>query len=465
MTKIRGSRLELFTADVSPEKQKIGKANALIQPNHKAYGQLNKHAYFSQSYADLHARPFPVSNVPLRVSQVCFLHQEGDSQAVELAHLHELCHRYSVNPPLANASCFYQKMGEYEIRWERHTEFSSYTFLIHDSGLKPFDCPPVALVPIDWLEGISGELIAAVHIDALSKDSVTLERDHLRQYFEGQRLMGSELHNGEAIILSALRLHEDNFNRILLVNSSLNECQSGRVLRALLEIEAYRNMTLLAFPLAQQVSVKVSKMESQLAMLLKKQKDIKSSNDEQQQLAELSSMAANIAEIIASSRYRFDAGSAYYEMVRSRLAELEEKDINELQTFSAFIDRRLSPAYRTVLAAKRRLDDLSSRVDRASDFLRTRIDMAIEAQNQALLTSMDKRAQMQFNLQQTVEGLSVIIMTYYVLALCKYLLDASSSLGYTFNREVALTLLMPVVLISVWMFSRRIKNAVKKIAP
>lgn len=277
--------------------------------------------------------------------------------------------------------------------------------------------------------------------------------------------MGSELHNGEAIILSALRLHEDNFNRILLVNSSLNECQSGRVLRALLEIEAYRNMTLLAFPLAQQVSAKVSKMESQLAMLLKKQKDIRSSDDEQQQLAELSSMAANIAEIIASSRYRFDAGSAYYEMVRSRLAELEEKDINELQTFSAFIDRRLSPAYRTVLAAKRRLDDLSSRVDRASDFLRTRIDMAIEAQNQALLTSMDKRAQMQFNLQQTVEGLSVIIMTYYVLSLCKYVLDASSSLGFTFNREVALTFLMPVVLISVWMFSRRIKKSIKKIAP
>ena len=176
-------------------------------------------------------------------------------------------------------------------------------------------------------------------------------------------------------------------------------------------------------------------------------------------------MAANIAEIIASSRYRFDAGSAYYEMVRSRLAELEEKDINELQTFSAFIDRRLSPAYRTVLAAKRRLDDLSSRVDRASDFLRTRIDMAIEAQNQALLTSMDKRAQMQFNLQQTVEGLSVIVMSYYVLALCKYLLDASSSLGVTFNREVALMLLMPVVLISVWMFSRRIKKSIKKIVP
>jgi uncharacterized membrane-anchored protein len=466
--------LELFTANVSTNDSETSenyeysevfgrsKINTQVKPGNKPYSQLNKHAYFSRSYADLHARPFPVSKVPLRVSQVCFLHQEDDSQATELLHLHELCHRYSVSPPSTNASCFYQKMGDYEIRWERHTEFSSYTFLVHDSGTEPFACPPIALVPIDWLEGISGELISAVHIDGLTKGSVALERYKLRQYFEGQRLMGSELHNGEAIILSALRLHEDNFNRILLVNASLNECQSGRVLRALLEIEAYRNMALLAFPLAQQVSGKVSKMESQLATLLKQQKDIKSSKDEKGQLAQLSAMSADIAELIASSRYRFDAGSAYYQMVKSRLAELEEKEINELQMISAFIDRRLSPAYRTVLAAKRRLDDLSRRVDRASDFLRTRIDMAIEAQNQALLKSMDNRAQMQFNLQQTVEGISVVVMTYYVLALCKYLLDATSSLGVTFNKPLVITLLMPIVLIGVWIFSRRIKKAIKK---
>jgi len=430
----------------------------------KQYSQLNKHSYFSQSYADLHARPFPVSKVPLRVSQLCFLHRKGvsqaESQAQELAHLQALCYRYSVNPPLVGASCFYQRIGEYEIRWERHTEFSSYTFLIHDHGPSPFECPPIALVPVDWLENIAGEIIAAVHIDALSADNIALERDTLRQYFEGQRLMGSKLHQGEATILSALRLHNDNFNRILLVNSSLNECQSGRVLRALLEIEAYRNMALLAFPLAQQVSVSVSAMESQLASILKKQKDITSASGEKEQLAQLSAMAADIAQLIASSRYRFDAGSAYYQMVQSRFAELQEQEIDELQTLSAFIDRRLSPAYRTVLAAKRRLDDLSSRVDRASDFLRTRIDMAIEAQNQALLQSMDHRAQMQFNLQQTVEGVSVVVMTFYVLALGDYLLDAMASVNVAINKPLVIAGMMPMVFISIWFMSRRVKKKI-----
>ncbi|SEK34131.1 Uncharacterized membrane-anchored protein [Colwellia chukchiensis] len=432
--------------------------------NHQHYSQLAKHSYFQQSYTDLHARPFPVAKAPLRVSQLCFLHDkaqpEATSRAEELAHLTALSSRYSVNPPLAGASCFYQCIGEYEIRWERHTEFSSYSFLIHERGPSPFQCPPVALVPVDWLDKIPGKIIAAVHIDALDAKDISLERDSLRQYFEGQRLIGAEIVSAQATILTALRLHKDNFNRILLVNSSLNECQSGRVLRALLEIEAYRNMTLLAFPLAQQVSSRVSAMESALANILNQQNHGQVASDEKARLAQLSKIAADVAELIASSRYRFDAGCAYYQMVQSRFAELQEQEIAELQTLNAFIDRRLSPAYRTVLAAKRRLDDLSSRVDRASDFIRTRIDMAIEAQNQALLQSMDRRAQMQFNLQQTVEGVSVVVMTFYVLALADYVLTALDDMVLPLHKSLILAGMLPLVLLSIWLLSRGVKKQI-----
>jgi len=445
------------------EKTMLSQDSLAENQPEQGYAKLTKHKRFQQNYADLHARPFLVSTMPLRISQLCFLHIDDDSHEDELVHLHGICQRYSVNPPMKNASCFYQKFGEFELRWERHTEFSSYTFLINDSTDKPFDYPPVALIPIDWLNSVPGEVISAVHIEALNTADVGMDRESLRQYFEGQRLMGSELHKGEALIYSAMRLHSDSFNRILLLNTCLNECQSGRVLRALLEIEAYRNMTLIAFPLAQEVSAKVSQMESQLAHLLKQQKGTRSAQDEKSQLTELSEMAATIAELIANSRYRFDAGSAYYQMVKSRLDELEEGEINELQSFDAFIDRRLLPACRTVQAAKRRLDDLASRVDRASDFLRTRIDMAIEAQNQALLTSMDKRARMQFNLQQTVEGLSVVVMSYYILQLCDYLLQAALSLGWQGDRSISITLLMPLVICAVWFLSRRIKKRLSRL--
>lgn len=429
----------------------------------KSYSQLAKHEHFKQNYLGLHARPFPVLAAPFRLSQLCFLHEEANSHENELALIRDICQRYSVNLPAMDASCFYQDFGEYEIRWERHTEFSSYTFLVNDCDEKPFNFSPIELLPVDWLQRLAGKVISAVHIEALNEKNIDLERENLRQHFEGQRLIGSNLHHGEASVYSAMRLHSDSFNRILLVNNNLNDCQNGRVVRALLEVEAYRNMALLAFPLAQEVSAKVSQMESQLARLLKAQNGRRNSADENAQLTVLSEMSAIIAELIANSRYRFDAGTAYYQMVKSRLGELEEREIAELQTLTSFVERRLSPAYRTVIAAKRRLDDLALRVDRASDFLRTRINMTIEAQNQALLQSMDRRAKMQFNLQQTVESLSVVVMTYYVLQLFDYMLQSASSFGWNINKTMSLTVLMPIVFTSVWFLTHRIKKRINNI--
>ncbi|MCV6611987.1 MAG: DUF3422 domain-containing protein [Amphritea sp.] len=428
------------------------------------YSQLRKHQMFTANYADLHTRPFQVANRPLRVSHISFLHGDDSAYEREFDHLRELCQRYSINPPQEGDSCFYQNFGEFEVRWERHTEFSTYSFTVYGEDTEPFRHPPVSMIPSDWIAKVPGEVISAVHIEVQNSLPDQLpDRETLRQYFEGQRLIASSLRDGAATVWSALRLHSDSFNRILVLNNTLTECQMGRVLRALLELEAYRNMMLLAFPEAQGVSRRVSHMESQLARLVREISGHRVPEEEQRQLTELSDLAAAIAELIAASRYRFDAGRAYYQMVQSRLEELEEGEINGLQTIAAFVDRRLSPALRTVEAAKNRLDDLAGRVDRASDFLRTRIDMAIEAQNQALLKSMDRRAQMQFSLQQTVEGLSVVVISYYILALMGYLLNAAYSYDLGFSKDRTIALMLPVVLFSVWILSRRLKKKIKRI--
>jgi len=53
---------------------------------------------------------------------------------------------------------------------------------------------------------------------------------------------------------------------------------------------------------------------------------------------------------------------------------------------------------------------------------RTRIDVELERQNRDLLASMNNRAKLQLRLQQTVEGLSVAAISYYVVSLLAYLL-------------------------------------------
>lgn len=446
------SSVELYDADIP---------QARTEAYHEPYPFM-LHDNFRASYAELHNRPFPVVSTPLCVSHIALKHDDSCTAAATREHLRALCERYSVNGPRDGDTCFYQDFGEFEVRWEQHFEFCSYTFIVHDQAAVPFQTPPIDLLPQDWLSSVPGQLIAAVNVEMRNALYEDVTPQVLRPWFEGQRLIGSRIAAGRASLWSGFRLHSDNFNRILVLSNDLNECQAGRVLRALLELETYRNMMLMAFPLAREISRKVTGMERQLADAVRQMGDIRSAEDERVRLNELSGMAAAISEMIADTRYRFDATHAYYDLVESRLAELEEREISELQTVRAFIDRRLLPAFRTVQAAQRRMDDLASRIDSASDFLRTRVDMSIEAQNHELLISMDRRAKLQLNLQQTVEGLSVMVLSYYLVALVEKLLGGVSIFAEGFNKPLAVAICVPVALGAVWGLSRRWKKRLKK---
>ncbi|MEO0920001.1 MAG: DUF3422 family protein, partial [Pseudomonadota bacterium] len=95
---------------------------------------------------------------------------------------------------------------------------------------------------------------------------------------------------------------------------------------------------------------------------------------------------------------------------------------------------------------------------RAANLLRTRIDVEVEKQNRNLLRSMDKRAKLQLRLQQTVEGLSVAAVSYYVVGLVAYILGGldTTSLGISYQAIVAAS--VPVVVIGIWMVVRRIRR-------
>ena len=103
-----------------------------------------------------------------------------------------------------------------------------------------------------------------------------------------------------------------------------------------------------------------------------------------------------------------------------RIAELRESRLPGLQTIEEFMARRFTPAVATCHTASQRLHGLSERVARASHLLSTRVDIARERQNQALLASMNRRARLQLRLQQTVEGLSVAAIVYYMAGLVGY---------------------------------------------
>ena len=129
------------------------------------------------------------------------------------------------------------------------------------------------------------------------------------------------------------------------------------------------------------------------------------------------------------------------------------------QTFSEFMMRRYEPAMRTVKSAEARLEAMSARAVRAANLLRTRVDVERSAQNQKLLESMDKRSDLQLRLQRTVEGLSVVAISYYAVSLAGYLLYPVAEASGLSKGVLTALVTLPVV-VTVWVLIRRLRKHV-----
>lgn len=122
------------------------------------------------------------------------------------------------------------------------------------------------------------------------------------------------------------------------------------------------------------------------------------------------------------------------------------------------MDRRFAPAMRTCQSVADRLGRLAERVNRASTLLRTRVDIALEDQSQSLLASVERSARRQLGLQQTVEGLSVAAISYYVLGLLSYALTALEHIRPVVPAKTVAGLAIPFVILAVWLGIRRLRQ-------
>jgi len=96
--------------------------------------------------------------------------------------------------------------------------------------------------------------------------------------------------------------------------------------------------------------------------------------------------------------------------------------------------------------------------------MRTRVELAIQSQNQQLLSSMDRRSKIQLMMQHTVEGFSVVAITYYLIGLLKFGLDSVYEAGVVFNKTLVLGIAIPVVMALVFLGVRVVHHHFIKMA-
>lgn len=411
---------------------------------------------------EVHARPFESLAAPLCASHLAMFSGEHAAPR-EQAHVAELCRRFgAAEPDFANGKHISLDLGPFRLRWERHSEFSTYTFFVAHAPASQdvFVCPAIGEVPAEWLDGLPGLTLAAVHLVFEPQTAPTRPLPELHMLFGTNNLVGCEAAGGAAEVYTDFSVREDGFCRILVKDRRLRERQAGRLIQRLLDIESYRNMALLALPVAQEVAPRLTQTEERLTELVSGLSGMKALQDEQALLRQLSDLAGETEQIGAATNYRFAAARAYYGILYSRIEELRESRIEGLQLVREFMDRRMAPAQNFCEAVRRRQQSLSNRISRAADLLRTRVDVALEDQNRQLLESMNQRARLQLRLQQTVEGLSVVVISYYLVGLIHYGLRGAHSSGVPLDVDLWTGIAVIPVVLLVWLTIKRARHLI-----
>lgn len=410
---------------------------------------------------EVHARAPSVGNLPVRASHLALL-LSSDEKMQERKHLATLCERFGVAPPEKEVDHFSATFNSFKIRWEQHGEFSTYSFFVHDMPKDPFADPALKKVPVDWMSQLSGQVIVAAHATIVSPVDINYNENadlaSLSAYFANNPVIGSRVTGGAASVFTDFRIHVDGFSRFLIINHDLRTEQAGRLLQRLFEIEVYRVMALLAFPIARKLRPVLNHADRQLYSITNAM--TRPDNNDGELLDELTTLAAEVENYISSNHFRFAAASAYYQLVGQRINDLREVRIQGIQTLGEFIKRRLEPAVNTCESVSHRFTLLSERVSNASQLLRTRVDIVIEKQNQGLLASMALRAKMQLRMQQMVEGISMVAITYYAASLIGKIAEALHVIGWKVNPEIVEGISIPFIWIIIAISIKRIHKII-----
>ncbi len=422
---------------------------------------LTPHPQRIALHNEVHARPYEQMTGPLVLSHLALLTPHGNASQ---EHLNSLLRARHLPLPAAEASYLSIDLGGLRLRWEKHTEFQTYTFW-HALRKAPssFDDTAVREVPADWLATLPGEWLVGLHL-LVTPTYEAAGESLARALLDENSLVGSSLIDGQAQVYTDFRLDAEGFARLVVCAAAMNPRRMGRAVQRLLEIETYRMAALLGLPVAREVAATLHDAERDLANLAG---EIRSAAraEEPALLRQLTQLAGRVESLYAHTHARFSASSAYFELVQRRIEELREVRHGGLQTLGEFMDRRLAPAMQTCAWAARREQALSERISRISSLLRTRVEIEQQQSSQDLLDAMNKRQKAQLLLQSAVEGLSVAAVTYYGAGLVGYLAKGAKVVGLPVAPDVAVALCIPLIAVGVWWGIRRLHRRAQVDAP
>ena len=411
--------------------------DAAPQPGTAAFAS---HIWRDFALAEMHARPFTPMPVPRRILHFAFM-PEGEARAADRAAVRAFCLAQGRPGPASKAKYHRAEFDGFVLRWEGHSEFTTYTFEI-PGGTTPFEPAAAGFLHLMQQVPQPGPLLVMVDLHVLPADAEAAAMAGLAD----DDIAMADIEDGAGKIITQFQADADGFVRIAIVDHGLTPMQAGAAVQRVLEIETYRMLSLLGLPTALDLAPAIRRIELQLPGLMDEMRESRAIEANRNLLDRLTALAAELETDASASSFRFGATRAYEDLVRLRLAALNERAIAGRISWTAFLARRLQPAIRTCATIQERQDGLSRKLARAAQLLRTRVDIDLETQNGEVLRAMNDRARLQLRLQQTVEGLSVAAISYYIASLAHHVFEGLHAAGWHVDPLIATAASVPVAL-------------------
>ncbi|HET6465407.1 MAG TPA: DUF3422 family protein [Nitrospiria bacterium] len=342
--------------------------------------------------------------------------------------------------------------------WEAHTEYYSYqVWHIPDDKTQLLEFGPLRFPGYRFPIQPLGTQVNA--LDIVISPERAVPPDFIRDLLPGPHIYGSRVFGEEIAVVTSFMPDDSHRERYLVYSASAETLlrHLAKVVDSVVTIENYYHLLLLPFPEFTRAVDRIHEMEQHALTQrgrITEQLGTSESKGLQEWVNQLTIDFMGVSRFAASMRYRLSASVPYNTIVHATVRGFQERSLPPFLPLSDYILGGISGIADGYQQLMKRVEAIESDFQSTISVIRTRVNLiqqeqnlVLEDQNLRLLARVDKTTKSQAMLQHTVEGLSVIVIAYYISGLASYLFKELEESGWIKNAITWSGLFVPVSLL------------------
>ncbi|MEI8014036.1 MAG: DUF3422 family protein [Nitrospira sp.] len=334
--------------------------------------------------------------------------------------------------------------------WQTHTEYYSYQ-VWHIPSLQAARLVFGPMSFQDYRFPITPLGVEVCRLDILLMAEPLPGSEALRRQFPGPLIYGSRILDEETSLVTSFTPDDLGRERYWVSVGSGKSSRSHLkdIVDAVVRIETYYHLLLMQKPLFSAAVDQAYKFEQ----VHLKQREIISGHighadalTLQRWLGGLTQDWLKTTRLSSKLHFELSASVPYDKIVHRTLASLDERTLPHYRPMSEYVLSGITGVAEGYQQLLKRMDTLRSGFEGTISIIRARVDLMLQSQNLTLLMSVDKTTKSQAILQYTVEGLSVIVIAYYLSGLMAYIFKGLHEMGWLRNADIASALFVPLSL-------------------